>query len=885
MEIIVSVHGRNVPNYVQSEGNAKFRVNFKPTEASVHTISVKFNGEAVPGSPYLVNVTDGTQTVLTGQSLRMASISRRVEFNVENKGGTSECKAVVTTPSGKKIKPNVTSTAGFFTLSFLPTEVGPHQIIVVMDGVTLPASPFACNVYDVSKVRVTGLSGGSVGKPVTFQVDASQAGEGTLELVVTTKKTSVRAEVLMRSRGLYDVTFVPQEKVTHFLNIQFNEEDVPGSPFSIEVKEANTTLPRRPAPNKESKHATGIVSSPNVSSFEWPLKEKDTSKLDVRVTGPAGNIPATSSLEANNLNIEYTPKEVGLYKLEVFYEGSPVTKTPFLVEVCDPSKVKLINVQDGVIGREQIFRVDSTRAGRGDLSIGIKTGDKPIIPAVKELTSGVYAVSFIPVIDRPHQIDVRFNGYAIPSCPLLVEIKDPKQSIIVHGEGLKHCTPKKMTTFLIETGGFAAAKDFDVIITDPQGSPLPVKCFQQKDGSLVAEFIPSRVGSHKIDVLYLESHVSGSPFISEAFDASKVQIQKIRNTNFAINEKICLSLNRKDAGFAELDVTVTSPLGRHLPIKVLGTEDGDGEVIEFVPTAIGKYKIAITFGGIEVPGSPLTFFVAEGVFPRIEGFGLKSCLINELSKFHIDARGLHGTPKVKVEGPDTQPKVTLHEENGVFLATFLPTEIGVHDVHVTWNDREVPGSPFHPQVVDTSRVRPIGGWENLLGQESRVIMSPEEEKKMSFDCQGAGFGRLKASVKGPEGATKELPVEQTSTHKFRINFSSKSEGDHLMSIFFADQLLPVCPLRFTVSSTTSSSESTTVVLRGHGLAGARVGEETEFIIDGGESGQGQPEITLTGVKADIPIRVTQVNSKVFKATYTASVAGEFHLLILLLKWN
>lgn len=49
MEIIVSVGGRNVPNYVQSEGNARFRVNFKPTEAQPHILSVKFNGEPVPG--------------------------------------------------------------------------------------------------------------------------------------------------------------------------------------------------------------------------------------------------------------------------------------------------------------------------------------------------------------------------------------------------------------------------------------------------------------------------------------------------------------------------------------------------------------------------------------------------------------------------------------------------------------------------------------------------------------------------------------------------------------------------------------------------------------------------------------------------------------------
>ncbi|KAK8759043.1 hypothetical protein V5799_003325, partial [Amblyomma americanum] len=63
-----------------------------------------------------------------------------------------------------------------------------------------------------------------------------------------------------------------------------------------------------------------------------------------------------------------------------------------------------------------------------------------------------------------------------------------------------------------------------------------------------------------------------------------------------------LAVNRRDAGYSELDVTVTSPLGRHLPIEVKGTADGDGELIEFTPTVPGKYRIAITYGGIEVPG-------------------------------------------------------------------------------------------------------------------------------------------------------------------------------------------------------------------------------------------------------------------------------------------
>lgn len=49
MEIVVSVDDRNVPNFVQAEGQARFKVSFTPQEAKNHVISVKFNGEPIPG--------------------------------------------------------------------------------------------------------------------------------------------------------------------------------------------------------------------------------------------------------------------------------------------------------------------------------------------------------------------------------------------------------------------------------------------------------------------------------------------------------------------------------------------------------------------------------------------------------------------------------------------------------------------------------------------------------------------------------------------------------------------------------------------------------------------------------------------------------------------
>ncbi len=63
---------------------------------------------------------------------------------------------------------------------------------------------------------------------MTFSVDATEAGEGTLELVISTEHSTVKAEVVACSRGLYDVTFVPHQLLPHFVNISFNEESLPG---------------------------------------------------------------------------------------------------------------------------------------------------------------------------------------------------------------------------------------------------------------------------------------------------------------------------------------------------------------------------------------------------------------------------------------------------------------------------------------------------------------------------------------------------------------------------------------------------------------------------------------------------------------------------------
>ena len=204
-----------------------------------------------------------------------------------------------------------------------------------------------------------------MGRPVTFTVDASQAGEGTLELVVMTAKASVRAEVTARSRGLYDVTFTPLEAIPHFVNITFNEEDVPGSPFKCDVRELDAREMKH-LKRSESKlvSLTGdglkeaVVGSP--ATFDLDPKSWDASDLDVIVTGPdESRVPCRIlRLRSGLLRAEYRPQVVGLHRVEVEHKGKPASKQPFLVEVAEPSKVVITELEGkkAVVGKDFSFK-------------------------------------------------------------------------------------------------------------------------------------------------------------------------------------------------------------------------------------------------------------------------------------------------------------------------------------------------------------------------------------------------------------------------------------------------------------------------------------------------------------------------------------------------
>lgn len=70
-----------------------------------------------------------------------------------------------------------------------------------------------------------------------------------------------------------------------------------------------------------------------------------------------------------------------------------------------------------------------------------------------------------------------------------------------------------------------------------------------------------------------------------------------------------VSVDYSHAGKAEHTVRVIGPSGHHVPSEVQETRDG--QHVRFEPHEPGRYKIYITYGGLDVPGRLESFLLLQ----------------------------------------------------------------------------------------------------------------------------------------------------------------------------------------------------------------------------------------------------------------------------------
>lgn len=241
--------------------------------------------------------------------------------------------------------------------------------------------------------------------------------------------------------------------------------------------------------------------------------------------------------------------------------------------------------------------------------------------------------------------------------------------------------------------------------------------------------------------------------------------------------------------------------------------------------------------------------------------------------------GTRSSPAVQVDGPDSvsKPSIEAGANPGTWNVSYIPNEIGVYDVRVVCAGQQLPGSPWHPKIIDTRNLRVIGGWAAICDEMGRLKLGPTSNK-ISFDTAEAGPGEL-------TGTIDDHPInfEMTSTNRLKFIPPQLNGGEHHMEILFNGSPFPGAPKLAIVPDSESSHQDTSrVMLRGRGLTSAKVGEEVSFTIDGSQAGSGTPNVQLFSPTTEVNVVLQHLGDHVYRASYIPLTSES---LLMTVSWN
>ncbi|XP_071951122.1 filamin-A-like [Antedon mediterranea] len=246
----------NVPIQIVPQHGNVYRARLTVKESGAYVLHIKWSGHELPGSPYKVNVTQKATPVVQHQQMEnvqkpvgtkltnMLRIGKAYSLTLDanNIGGATIDEMIATcngptTSVPVQIRNNLNNT---FDLMLTPSEGGSHSLNILVNGRHIEGSPFMLEVSNVSQVRCygQGLASGPLSTyESSFQCDTRAAGPGKLKIQARGPKGAFNVEILpsSKNRRILNVKFHPSTSGVYTVNVFWDDQHVPGSPFKIKL--------------------------------------------------------------------------------------------------------------------------------------------------------------------------------------------------------------------------------------------------------------------------------------------------------------------------------------------------------------------------------------------------------------------------------------------------------------------------------------------------------------------------------------------------------------------------------------------------------------------------------------------------------------------------
>uniref|UniRef100_A0A8C7H349 Filamin B n=1 Tax=Oncorhynchus kisutch TaxID=8019 RepID=A0A8C7H349_ONCKI len=352
-------------------------VSYVAQEPGDYEVSVKFNEEHIPDSPYLVPVVAPTDDArrLTVASLQESGlkVNHPASFAVHLNGAKGTIDAKAHSPSGALEECAVSQLEqGEYAIRFIPRENGLHSVDVKFNGSHIPGSPFQVRVGEPGQsgdaglvtAHGAGLERGITGQQSEFIINNTKAGPGALAVTIE-GPSKVKMDCQECSEG-YKVQYTPMAPGNYLVSIKYGGPNhITGSPFKAKVTgqrlvnvsnasetsslmvesvtKSSSTNSHSALPRSASDASKVATRGPGLSkaymgqraSFSVDCSKAGKNMLLVGVHGPHIPCEEVSVKHMGNMqyNVSYILKEKGDYILVVKWGEDHVPGSPFHVTV------------------------------------------------------------------------------------------------------------------------------------------------------------------------------------------------------------------------------------------------------------------------------------------------------------------------------------------------------------------------------------------------------------------------------------------------------------------------------------------------------------------------------------------------------------------------
>ena len=898
---LLSPEDRELPISLTDNEDGTYTVDYMPPQPGNYTVNLNYGGLKVPQCPIKVNVqphvdvskvkVDGLEPSLYVNKQATFTIDARDVAKSKTDDGKVSC--TISNPSGGKTEKLIIPQGdGTYRVSYTPFEEGCHTIDILYDNVPIPGSPFSVNVQrgsDPSKCRAygPGLEKGIVNKTNRFTVETKEAGNGGLGLSIT-GDGEVKAEAKDNYDGSCTVEYVPTEPGDYEIGIKFAEQNIPGSPFKIEVvsdSEARNVIAYGPGLQPEMVR-DGVPAKFTVDTS----KCAKAAQLDVRLSTDKGQAqkPQIKSKGDGLYEVTYQPPPAGSnVHVGVTYDGEDINGSPYKIKVLptvEPGKVTLSGPGVSPVCTASFptdFVVDTSEAGYGDLEVQVVGPDQvPRKVEVQDLGDGKYKATYLPDDCGRYKVNVKYGGKEVPGSPVNVQsVSTGKADQCKIKEGIQHTLAQGEEYCITVDTENAGRGAVTCRIRSTSGSEVvDIDIEDNGDGTVNIYYTVADAGDYTLSIKFGGQPVPDGFYTFTASEEyrehSTHKTQRARKSQQRQNQHV---VEQRSTTLQESSTVTTKRSSQQelskknfnvirlnsipLPLASGGTvisevkmpsgnvdkpvieDNHDGTVsIKYEPREEGLHEIYVKFNGEHVQGSPFKFHVdslASG-YVTAYGPGLVYGVCGEPGNFTISTKGAGaGGLSLAVEGP-SKAEICCHDnKDGTVSVSYLPTAPGEYKITVKFGDKHIKGSPFVAKITGEGRKR------------NQISVGSSSEVQLPGKVTDADIKSLNASITAPSGLEEPCFLKKMPSGNMCVSFTPREAGEHVVGVKRMGKHIPNSPFKIDVKDR-EVGDAKKVKVSGPGLKDGKTHVENNFSIDTRNAGFGGLSLSMEGPsKAEI----------------------------------